>query len=49
MLIFHSSGDGNGVIMIKGEKSLREREREREREFGFVVVYANLELSLPFI
>ena len=28
MLIFHSSGDGNGVIMIKGEKRLRERERE---------------------
>ena len=28
MLIFHSGGDGNGVVMIKGEKRLRERERE---------------------
>ena len=30
MLIFYSGGDGNGVVMIKGEKRLRERERERE-------------------
>ena len=50
MLIFHSGGDGNGVVMIKGEKRLREREREREREFGVpLVVFANLELSLLFI
>ena len=46
MLIFHSGGDGNGVVMIKGEKRLR----EREREFGVpLVVFANLELSLLFI